>query len=230
MPTAPFISVLRARHPTNQTLVALLMKTPVSVTVLLFLLLASPEPLVANAFQTELLNSYPLQSLPHALGLYEELRNAILQQPTPAGTMNPKSPEEAFIRLMQSSNGYQELRVGLSDPLNPIPASSEAKLQVAHQWLCRVLSTGFAEYLDETLSERVLYEELTVDEVDQQFFNKRRWDERTLHCANKFFARVQMELRLFTMSEAEDVDEALETLFTKCVVAPLLKDMLENTS
>lgn len=212
----------------------------------LFLLATSLPTLTVGAFETELLNSYPLQRVPYLLKLYTELQyatelqvssNSTKLEPETTGAplpIRPKDPDDAFKILIQAlTNSYQELHAGLANPLlNPIPASSKAKLQVAEQWFCPTLSVGFAEYLDETLSERVLYEALTPNEYlddeelhDDLRFDKRRWDELTLQSARKFYTRVQMELRLFTASETDDVDAAFETLFTKCVVAPLLKDM-----
>lgn len=212
----------------------------------LFLLATSLQTLTAGAFETELLRLYSLQNVPSLLKLYIELQyatelqvssNSKKLEPETTGAplpIQPKDPDDVFKTLIQTlTNGYQELHVGLADPLlNPIPVSSKAKLQIAEQRFCPTLSVGFAGYLDETLSERVLYEELTPNEDldgeelhDELHFDKRRWDELTLQSARKFYARVQMELRLFTASEADDVDAAFETLFTKCVVAPLLKDM-----
>ncbi|GAB9468018.1 hypothetical protein Gpo141_00005346 [Globisporangium polare] len=221
-------------------------------TVLLLLLAASlKEPLTTvGAFETELLRATTLQLLPYVLGPYVDLQDAIAHQsnrstnssslkPEPATLTGhplssvpvPKDPEAAYVALIQMTKGYQSVFFGWADPLNPIPVTSDAKLQVAHQWLCPILGIGFAEYFDDTLSERVLYEELSPTEADDDEelrFDKQRWDEVTLQSARKFYARVQMELRLLAVSEAADFDAALETLFTRCVVTPLLNDMTKK--
>lgn len=225
------------------------MRLHISKLVVLMVLLVQLQ-YVANSFvQSVLMDKFGMNQLPTSFMLYSNLKETIVRHEKAAGQdannvliydsspaysrsnsgLPPgewQRPDEAYTSLFQyiRQNSYNvEVPFSWEDPLKPTPLSYKCLVQVAEQWMCSVLVNGFASYLDDTMSAEVLYGRFGTSEDSSQSALDKNWQHEVLQRAEKFHARVRIEMFMLTESDALDVAANYERLFAMCVVAPIVE-------